>query len=154
MRRLVLSLALAASPLACAAATLGVPLDQSVRVGLPVAAHDVIVGNPTIADVTVPDQRHLVITGKAAGVTNLIVTDPNGRTIFNREIVVSASAGSRVALINGPIVVSYACAPTCAQVASEGAAPAPGPTAGGASAVAAPAPAVGGGAVQASPNLP
>jgi Flp pilus assembly secretin CpaC len=152
MRRIALAFALAAAPLAAAAATLGIPLDQSIRVGLPVPAHDIIIGNPNIADVTVPDQSHLVVTGKSAGVTNLIVTDAAGHTIFNREIVVSASAGSHVALINGPMVVSYACAPACAQIASEGAVPAPASTATVGPTVSAPAP--GRGAIQASPNLP
>ena len=152
MRRIALAFVLAALPLASAAATLAVPLDQSVRIGLPAPVHDVIIGSSTVADVTVADQRHLVVTGKSAGVTNLIVTDAAGRTIFNREIVVSAAAGSHVTLINGPIVVSYACAPGCAQVASEGAAPVPAPTPSPAAVVTAPAP--GNGAVQASPNLP
>ncbi len=153
MRRLALAFALAVLPLAATAATLGIPLDQSIRISLPVQAHDVIVGSPSIADVTVPDDHHLVVTGKTAGVTNLIVTDVHGRTIFNREIVVSAASGSHVALINGPIVVSYACAPTCAQVATEGAAPAPAPAPEPtAPPVSAPAPSRG--AVQASPNLP
>jgi hypothetical protein len=152
MRRIALTLAFVAAPLAAAAATLGIPLDQSIRVGLPVPAHDIIVGNPNIADVTVPDQTHLVVTGKSAGVTNLIVTDMAGKTIFNREIVVSASSGSQVALINGPMVVSYACAPGCARVESEGAVPAPASTATAGPSVIAPAP--GRGVIQASPNLP
>jgi len=152
MRRLLIALALAAAPLAASAATLGVPLDQSIRIGLPAPAHDVIVGNPAIAEVAISDQRHLVVTGKTGGVTNIIVTDITGHTIFSREVVVSAAGGNRVALINGGTVVSYACAPTCAQVASEAGAPftpIPGPSA---SVMAPPAPAAG--AVQASPNLP
>ena len=152
MRRLALAIALTALPLVASADTLGVPLDQSVRISLPVPAHDIIVGSPTIADVTVPDDHHLVVTGKSAGVTNLIVTDFRGRTIFNREIVVSASSGSHVTLINGPFVVSYACAPTCAQVASEAGAPSPAQAPSPGPMVSAPEP--GRGAVQASPNLP
>jgi hypothetical protein len=52
------------------------------------------------------------------GVTNLIVTDERGRTIFDRQIVVGATAGDRVSLINGGNVISYACAPACEQVGS------------------------------------
>src|SRR5579863_724463 len=116
MRHIALALALALAPAAALAATLGVPLDQSVRIGLRTQAHDVIVGNPAIADVTVADPHHLIVTGKMGGVTNLIVTDAVGRTIFDRQIVVSASTGDHVALIKGPEVVSYACAPSCAVV--------------------------------------
>lgn len=120
MRKLALSLALALAPVAALAATLEVPLDQSAFVALPGPAHNVIVGNPSIADVSVPDQRHLIITGKGAGVTNLVVTDSNGRAIFDRQIIVGAQVGGRVALINGSQVVSYTCAPTCEQASSGG----------------------------------
>jgi|SRR5580698_398303 hypothetical protein len=116
MRSLALASILALAPIAAMAASLGVPLNQSVLVALPSPAHSVFLGNPTVADVAMSDQRHVVITGKAGGVTNLIVTDLNGRTIFDRQIVVGASAGDRVSLINGGNVISYACAPSCEPV--------------------------------------
>ena len=123
MRQLSLALILALAPVASLAASLGVPLDQSVRITLPVPIRVVIVGNPTIADVAVADNRHLVVTGKTGGVTNLIVTNAAGQTIFDRQLVVSGSSGDRVVLINGPEVVSYACAPGCALVTSAAGAP-------------------------------
>jgi hypothetical protein len=121
MRSLALASILALAPAAVMAASLGVPLNQSVLVSLSAPAHNVFLGNPSVADVAMSDQRHVVLTGKALGVTNLIVTDERGRTIFDRQLVVSASAGDRVSLINGGNVVSYACAPSCEQVgAAEG----------------------------------
>jgi hypothetical protein len=132
MRSLALASILALAPAAVMAASLGVPLNQSVLVSLPAPARNVFLGNPTVADVAMSDQRHVVVTGKAGGVTNLIVTDQRGRTIFDRQIVVGASAGDRVSLINGGTVISYACAPTCEQVgaplgAPAGSAPPPAP---------------------------
>ena len=150
MRKLALSLALALAPVAALAATLDVPLDQSTFVALPGPAHNVIIGNPAIADVAVADQRHLVITGKGAGVTNLLVTDPRGRPIFDRQIIVGAQAGGRVALINGGQVVSYACAPTCQQVGGVSGAPAPSAPAAPVTDTTRP----NSGAVTASPNVP
>jgi hypothetical protein len=152
MRKLSLSLALALAPAAALAATLGVPLDQSAFITLPAPAHNVIVGNPSIADVSVADQRHLIVTGKAAGVTNLVVTDARGKPIFDRQIVVGAEPGDRVALINGPQVVSYACAPSCQQVGGVTGAPAASPasTGGGGSPEAPHA----SGSVTASPGTP
>ena len=120
MRQLALSLALALVPAAAFAASLDVPLNQSSFVALPAPAHDVIIGNPAIADVSVPDQRHLIVTGKGAGVTNLVVTDARGRAIFDRQVVVGTQSGGRVALINGGQVVTYTCAPTCEQAGSAG----------------------------------
>jgi hypothetical protein len=123
MRRLALSLILAIAPASAFAASLGVPLNQAVIISLGSPARDVVVGNPAIADVTVSDTRHLVVTGKTPGVTNLMVTSASGRLILNRQVVVGASSGDRVALINGPTLggsspslLSYACAPTCEQV--------------------------------------
>jgi hypothetical protein len=113
MRQLALSFALALAPAAALAATLAVPLDQSALVTLSAPAHNVVIGNPAIADVAVADQRHIIITGKGQGVTNLVVTDAGGKSIFDREIVVGAQSGGRVALINGAQITSYTCAPVC-----------------------------------------
>jgi hypothetical protein len=152
MRQLALSLALALAPAAALAATLAVPLDQSALVTLAAPAHNVVVGNPAIADVAVADQRHIIITGKGQGVTNLVVTDAGGRPIFDREIVVGAQAGGRVALISGPQITSYTCAPVCEPST---------PGAGGPTASTTPGPAGGAvegphasGSVTASPNTP
>jgi hypothetical protein len=130
MRKLALASLLALAPVAAMAASLGVPLNQSVLVALSAPAHNVFLGNPTVADVAISDQRHVVVTGKAGGVTNLIITDARGHTIFSREIVVGQAVGNRVVLINGPNLVNYACAPVCEQVgATQGAAPPPPSTA-------------------------
>ncbi|HUZ13286.1 MAG TPA: pilus assembly protein N-terminal domain-containing protein [Caulobacteraceae bacterium] len=147
---LAIALAIALAPAAAFAASLGVPLDQSIRLALPAPAADVIVGNPAIAEVQIADQRHVVVTGKAGGVTNLIITDVAGRTIFNRQLVVSGSSADHVSLINGAQVVSYACAPGCAPVggAQQGAADAAGP------AFPMSAPAANTGAPAASPGMP
>jgi hypothetical protein len=149
MRKIALALALALAPAAALAASLGVPLDQSALITLSAPAHNVVLGNPTIADVSVSDPRHLVITGKGKGVTNLIVTDAGGRTIFNRQIVVGsgANAGDRVLLINGATQIHYACTPGCEQMgvsqgAPDGGAPA-APTAPSISSTPAPNPGYG-----------
>ena len=120
MRNLAFALLLTLAPAAAAASDLAVPLDEAVRITLPVPASDVIVGNPTIADVSVADRRHLVITGKANGVTNLLVADATGRTILNREIVVSASNANRVSVFSGPLMQNYACAPSCTPLSGQG----------------------------------
>jgi hypothetical protein len=124
MRKIALTLALALAPVAAFAASLGVPVDQSTYVTLSAPAHNIILGNPAIADVSVSDQRHLVVTGKGAGITNLIVTDAGGRTIFDRQIVVGAGTGDHVLLINGASMVRYACTPNCEPMDQANGAPA------------------------------
>jgi hypothetical protein len=153
MRRLALALVAAALPATALAASLGVPTDQAVIITLSAPARDVVIGNPAIADVSLADQRHLVVTGKSGGVTNLVVADAAGRTIFDRQIVVGASSGDRVEVIHGPQIISYACAPICQQVAASQNFAGGGGGGGGSTApVTAPAPAPGG--VQASPTTP
>jgi len=116
MRRIAL-LAIAATLAAwpALAETLTVRLDQSVRVRLQTPARDVIVGNPAVADVTVLDSRSVVVLGKGYGVTNLLVVDRAGRTILNRDIVVSAPEAS-VSVFRGPVMSSYACSSLCERM--------------------------------------
>jgi hypothetical protein len=154
MRQLALSLALVLAPAAALAATMDVPLDHSAFVTLPAAAHNIIIGNPAIADASVVDQRHIIVTGKGAGVTNLVITDAAGRPIFDREIVVGGVIGGRVALIaGGQGVTTYNCAPACEQIGGVAGAPAASSAPAGPSgaAVEAPHPS---GSVAASPNTP
>lgn len=96
-----------------AAPTLSVPIDQSTRIALPAGTRDVMIGNPAIADVSVVDSRNAVVLGKGYGVTNLLVIDQLGRTVLERQIVVSAPAAGRVSVIRGAKVEDYACAGGC-----------------------------------------
>ncbi|KRB40512.1 MAG: pilus assembly protein N-terminal domain-containing protein [Pseudomonadota bacterium] len=117
MRRLIFGLTAAATVLAgasqaAAAPTMTVPIDQSAPVNLPRGTRDVLIGNPDIADVNVLDGGKAVILGKSYGVTNLVVVDQLGRTVMERQIVVSAPAG-RVSVIRGARVDNYACANSC-----------------------------------------
>lgn len=110
---------LAASGLAWAQ---GVPvrIDQATRVSLSAPARDVFIGNPSVADVTVIDGRNLLVMGKAYGVTNIVVLDARGRTILDRQIVVSASDEGRISFYRGPDVYNYACAPRCERTPMPG----------------------------------
>ncbi|MFN3512122.1 MAG: pilus assembly protein N-terminal domain-containing protein [Phenylobacterium sp.] len=117
MRHALISLSVAFAALAggsqAAAPTLSVPIDQSARVALPAGTRDVMIGNPAIADVSVLDGRNAVVLGKGYGVTNLLVIDQLGRTVMERQIVVSAPEAGRVSVIRGPKVEEYACATGC-----------------------------------------
>ena len=90
--RLAVLLLLAAP--AAAHAALTVPIDQTRRVTFGGTAANIVVGNPDIADVNVIDGRNLMVVGKRFGVTNLVVLDAAGRTLFDSEVVVSAGSGS------------------------------------------------------------
>lgn len=111
-------------------APLNVEIDQSTRVPLRAAAGSVIVGNPQIADVTVVDSNTLYITGKGYGVTEVVAVDAIGRTVFQRQIVVSDGAGAgRVRMWRGAQSTEMACGSSCSASVRGSS----GPTGGGGS---------------------
>ena len=86
-----IALAMALAPMA-AADPLTVKVDQTVPLKLNAPANSVVVGNATVADVSVHDAKTLLVTGKAFGSTNLTVLDRSGNTIFSTMLVVGALA--------------------------------------------------------------
>jgi len=98
---------------AAQAQSLTVRLDQATRVALSGTARDVVIGNPQVADVSVLDGRNLVLTGKSAGVTSLLVVDGLGRTLLDRRVVVTAADDGQVSFYRGRQLQGYACTPRC-----------------------------------------
>jgi hypothetical protein len=120
MRRAALLAALVLlAPLAIPAATqagtngMQVPLDQSRRVPFSGAAASVIPGNPDLIYTNIVSPTDVRVVGRKLGVTNLVVLDSRGATLFDREIVVSAGDGSVVTVYRGGAATDYACAPYC-----------------------------------------
>lgn len=105
---------------ASAAAALSVNVDQGTRVSLSRPARDIVVANPGVADVTLLDAHNIVVLGKSVGSTSLLVVDATGRTIFDRQVIVSRPDDGRMSFYRGSQVqLDYACAPSCALVAGE-----------------------------------
>lgn len=76
-------------------------------------ADTVIVGNPMIADVTMHDRFTVVVTGKTAGSTNLIILDKDSKPIIDELINVGPSPTDLVTVLRGTSRFTYACAPYC-----------------------------------------
>ncbi len=114
----VAALLLSALPGVAAAVT--VPIDQNTMITLRAPAGSVLIGNPTIVDVTIIDARRIAILGKTFGVTNLVVTDRMGRTIFEQQINVSGEGPGRVAVYRGGLVQNFACSPQCQRTPMPG----------------------------------
>lgn len=103
-----------------------VPVDQTRRVTLSGQADSVVIGNRDIAEVSIINTRNLMVIGKKLGVTNLVVLDANGRSLFDSEIVISAGAGQVMSVYRGGVAAEYACTPYCQQVSGDaGLQPAP-----------------------------
>lgn len=90
-----------------------VPLDAATPVRLPSAAQGVVIGNPSIAGVSVQNDRLLFVTGKSYGSTNIIVVGARGEAIFQGRINVIADETNAVMLTRGSAMVRYDCAPLC-----------------------------------------
>lgn len=76
-------------------------------------ARTIIIGNPSIADATIEDERTLVLTGRSFGVTNLIILGENGDPIVDRTLVVRGHETNTVRIYKRASRETYACAPVC-----------------------------------------
>ena len=115
-RGLILSALLATSsalPVMAASQDVTVLIDQAMLVQLERPAAEIVVGNPSIADVAVQSGKVLVITGKSFGETNLIVVDAAGNVVVNRRLVVQEPDTGYVTVYKGSERFTLHCAPNC-----------------------------------------
>lgn len=96
-----------------AATDLMVKYDQSQLLRLDQTVAEVIIGNPSIADVAVQSGNLLVITGKSFGITNIIALDSQRNVIAERRVLVERDQQKVVNLQKGGKRESYNCAPQC-----------------------------------------
>ena len=92
---------------------LSVPIDQARVLRIPRKASSVIVGNPSIADITIHDARTLILTGRSYGVTNLVVLDADGEVVLDDSVVVSSNEDHSLRVYRQEARTSYSCSPTC-----------------------------------------
>jgi Flp pilus assembly secretin CpaC len=90
-----------------------VKYDQSQLLRLPRPVSEIIIGNPTIADITVQGKRLLVVTGKSFGHTNIILLDSEQNVIQESRVVVVRDQSQVVNLRRGTGRESYNCSPRC-----------------------------------------
>ena len=107
------AMALAVLSASAMADDLIVKYDQSQLVKLDRPAREVIIGNATIADVTIQSENLLVVTGKSFGITNIIVLDAERNIIDDRRILVQRDEVKVVNLHKGSKRQSYNCSPQC-----------------------------------------
>ncbi len=118
MRRLSLAFAavFAFAGAAAHAENLSVAAGQAVRIGLSGPVRDVVVGDPTVADVSVVNERTLVVMGKRAGMTTVLAFDAAGRPLSDRQVMVSDAAGAITVYRGVTAPANYACGEQCARV--------------------------------------
>ena len=89
-----------------------VTLDKAKVLRMPPRAETMVVGNPSIADVTTLKNGLVVVTGKGFGETNLIFLDGAGGAIQEAGVRVPPSS-SLVVVQRGTDRESYTCQPRC-----------------------------------------
>lgn len=94
--------------------------DQSRLLRMPRQVADVIVGNPSIADVAVQGGRLLVVTGKTFGITNIIALDSDGKIIRDQRIIVERDENRIVNVHKAGVRQSYSCTPHCSPTLTIG----------------------------------
>lgn len=131
MRRLSLvlcaGLSLAGAPALAqsSAAPLTVGAGQAARISLNAPVRDLVVGDPAVADVSLVNDRTLVILAKKVGSTTIMAFDARGQALADRQVVVSDIPVGGVVVQRGPATAAYACGATCSPLpVAEGAAPA------------------------------
>ena len=91
-----------------------VDLNKTQIVRLPAKAGSIVIGNPSIADVSVQNPDTVFVVGRGYGETNLVVLDRQGRTVMDADIQVTAVTPNHgVRVFSGSARRSYSCAPYC-----------------------------------------
>lgn len=73
----------------------------------------VIIGNPAIADVAMPDPQTVVLTGKSYGETNMVMLDDAGNILAEQMLRVTVRGQSLVSVYRGVQRTTLTCSPTC-----------------------------------------
>jgi Flp pilus assembly secretin CpaC len=98
---------------AMASERLQVSVDHARILKIDRPAASVIIGNPSIVDITVHDSQTLVLTGRSFGITNLVVLDNDGASIIDEEVAVRAVETGTIRVYRQAERTTFACLPTC-----------------------------------------
>jgi len=90
-----------------------VALDQAFPIRLAESAEGVAIGNPSIAGVSVQNDRFLFVTGRSYGSTNLVVVGANGRVLYQGRVVVTPDETDVVMVTRGVETARLECTPLC-----------------------------------------
>jgi hypothetical protein len=107
-----LALAFLHTSASLAAQELIIKTDQTQLISVSGTPGTVVIGNPSIADVTVHGSK-LFVHGRAFGSTNLIILDENGNQLSALEVTVMLGGENNLQIYKAGARFSYVCAPGC-----------------------------------------
>ncbi|MFD1913042.1 pilus assembly protein N-terminal domain-containing protein [Halodurantibacterium flavum] len=96
----------------------GLDMAQVMRVEDPLGT--IVIGNAGLLDATILDDQTLILTGRAPGVTNLILLSPEGEVLSERMVRVSGGGAGLTTVHRGRSRETYACGARCTPVFSVG----------------------------------
>lgn len=99
---------------------LTVKMDQASLLRLAREADDVIVGNPSVADISARTRKLFVLTGKGYGQTNIIALDENGLVIQEFRVRVQNDDQNVVTFFNGAKRTTWSCLKNCERTLTIG----------------------------------
>lgn len=114
----VVSLSLGAAQAVAGGFKVEVNQMRALHLNKPAAA--MMVGNPSIADVTVLSPQLVYLLGRSYGQTNFVALDKDGKQISSFDVDVVAPSSSTVTLTRGAGQLTYNCTPRCERVAAQG----------------------------------
>jgi hypothetical protein len=117
-----LALAFLYTSAAFAAQELIIKTDQTQLIDLTGNPGTVVIGNPSIADVTVHGDK-IFVHGRAYGSTNLIILDQNGNQLASLDVTVQLGGVNNLAVYKAGARYSYVCAPVCEATLQAGDSP-------------------------------
>lgn len=97
-----------------------IKVDHAQLVQLSKPGANVILGNPTIADITMQTRDLMVVTGKSYGMTNVIVLDDKKEIILRAHLTVIGHDKNIVSVYSGSARKSFACTPKCQATVAAG----------------------------------
>lgn len=96
---------------------LRVPFNQTVVHMLDKPVATVAITDPSIADVSIHNERVLLVIGRSYGLTNLVALDAAGHPIETRAVRVVPVDQATLTLTRGSTAFSYSCSPRCERIA-------------------------------------
>ena len=106
--------AIAGAPaLASDSGRLEVAVDHARILKIPRAAGTIIIGNPSIVDITIHDAETLVLTGRSYGLTNVVVLDASGDVVLDDDVTVTSREDRSVRVYRQASRATYSCSPQC-----------------------------------------
>ncbi len=86
--------------------------DKTQMISVATRPGTVVVGNPSIADISI-NGNQVFVHGHGYGNTNIIILDTQGNQIANFDVTVKQSVTNAMTVFRGPDRYSMACDPIC-----------------------------------------